>query len=395
MNLRVVVAVSGGIAAYKVPLLIRMLKKAGCEVKVVVTKNALEFVTIPTLQTLSQNPVYSDMFSEMNSQFTQHISLADWADIYVVAPATANVIGKYANGIADDCLTTTLLAFDKTVFFAPAMNTKMYHNKVVQDNIKRLQALDVKMILPEKGELACGVVGDGRMAEPETIFQTIESFLKEKQSFAGKKVCITAGPTYEQIDAVRFIGNYSSGRMGFELARVFAEKGAEVSLITGPTQQIIEHSNVTRYDVKNAAQMYDKTVECFENCDIAILSAAVADYTPKSTFNTKLKKKTDNLVVELVPTKDILAELGKRKKENQILVGFALETDNELENAKEKLLRKKLDCIVLNSLNDAGAGFNVPTNKVTILDAKGNIYNSDLKSKYEVALDISEKILNL
>ena len=262
MNLRVVVAVSGGIAAYKVPLLIRMLKKAGCEVKVVVTKNALEFVTIPTLQTLSQNPVYSDMFSEMNAQFTQHISLADWADIYIVAPATANVIGKYANGIADDCLTTTLLAFDKTVFFAPAMNTKMYHNKVVQDNINRLQSLGVKMILPEKGELACGVVGDGRMAEPETIFQTIESFLKEKQSFAGKKVCITAGPTYEQIDAVRFIGNYSSGRMGFELARVFAEKGAEVSLITGPTQQIIEHSNVIRYDVKNAAQMYDKTVEC-------------------------------------------------------------------------------------------------------------------------------------
>ena len=196
MNLRVVVAVSGGIAAYKVPLLIRMLKKAGCEVKVVVTKNALEFVTIPTLQTLSQNPVYSDMFSEMNAQFTQHISLADWADIYVVAPATANVIGKYANGIADDCLTTTLLAFDKTVFLAPAMNTKMYHNKVVQDNIKRLQALGVKMILPEKGELACGVVGDGRMAEPETIFQTIESFLKEKQSFAGfvkKRVVIISG----------------------------------------------------------------------------------------------------------------------------------------------------------------------------------------------------------
>jgi phosphopantothenoylcysteine decarboxylase/phosphopantothenate--cysteine ligase len=277
------------------------------------------------------------MFSEMNSQFTQHISLADWADIYIVAPATANVIGKYANGIADDCLTTTLLAFDKTVFFAPAMNTKMYHNKVVQDNIKRLQALDVKMILPEKGELACGVVGDGRMAEPESIFKTIEEFLEQKQSFAGKKVCITAGPTYEQIDAVRFIGNYSSGRMGFELARVFAEKGAEVSLITGPTQQIIEHSNVIRYDVKNAAQMYDKTVECFENCDIAILSAAVADYTPKSTFDTKLKKKTDNLVVELVPTKDILAELGRRKKENQILVGFALETDNELENARKNL----------------------------------------------------------
>ncbi|MEE1143314.1 MAG: bifunctional phosphopantothenoylcysteine decarboxylase/phosphopantothenate--cysteine ligase CoaBC [Bacteroidales bacterium] len=395
MNLRVVVAISGGIAAYKVPLLIRMLKKAGCEVKVVVTKNALEFVTIPTLQTLSQNPVYSDMFSEMNSQFTQHISLADWADIYIVAPATANVIGKYANGIADDCLTTTLLAFDKTVFFAPAMNTKMYHNKVVQDNIKRLQALDVKMILPEKGELACGVVGDGRMAEPENIFKTIEDFFRQKQSFAGKKVCITAGPTYEQIDAVRFIGNYSSGRMGFELARVFAEKGAEVCLITGPTQQTIEHGNVKRFDVKSAAQMYDKTVECFESCDIAILSAAVADYTPKSTFDNKLKKKYDNLVVELVPTKDILAELGRRKKANQILVGFALETDNELENAKEKLSRKNLDCIVLNSLNDQGAGFNVPTNKVTILDAKGEIYASDLKSKYEVALDISEKILNL
>lgn len=394
MNLRVVVAISGGIAAYKVPFLIRMLKKAGCELKVVVTKNALEFVTIPTLQTLSQNPVYSDMFSQDNAQFTQHIALADWADVYIVAPATANVIGKYANGIADDCLSTTLLAFDKQVFFAPAMNTKMYHNRVVQDNIKRLQSLGVKMILPEKGELACGVVGDGRMAEPETIFQIVENFVNQTQIYKGKKVCITAGPTYEQIDAVRFIGNYSSGRMGFELAKVFAEKGAEVSLIAGPTQQIIEHSNVKRIDVKNAAQMYEATVECFEDCDIAILSAAVADYTPKSTFDTKLKKKTDNLVVELVPTKDILAELGRRKKENQVLVGFALETDNEFENAKEKLTRKNLDFIVLNSLKDVGAGFNVPTNKVTIIDAKGGVYNSELKSKYEVALDISEKILN-
>ncbi|MBQ2375411.1 MAG: bifunctional phosphopantothenoylcysteine decarboxylase/phosphopantothenate--cysteine ligase CoaBC [Bacteroidales bacterium] len=394
MNLRVVVAISGGIAAYKVPFLIRMLKKAGCELKVVVTKNALEFVTIPTLQTLSQNPVYSDMFSQANALFTQHIALADWADVYIVAPATANVIGKYANGIADDCLSTTLLAFDKQVFFAPAMNTKMYHNRVVQDNIKRLQSLGVKMILPEKGELACGVVGDGRMAEPETIFQTVENFVNQTQIYKGKKVCITAGPTYEQIDAVRFIGNYSSGRMGFELAKVFAEKGAEVSLIAGPTQQTIEYSNVKRIDVKNAAQMYEATVECFEDCDIAILSAAVADYTPKSTFDTKLKKKTDNLVVELVPTKDILAELGRRKKENQVLVGFALETDNEFENAKEKLTRKNLDFIVLNSLKDAGAGFNVPTNKVTIIDAKGGVYNSELKSKYEVALDISEKILN-
>lgn len=394
MNLRVVVAISGGIAAYKVPFLIRMLKKAGCELKVVVTKNALEFVTIPTLQTLSQNPVYSDMFSQANALFTQHIALADWADVYIVAPATANVIGKYANGIADDCLSTTLLAFDKQVFFAPAMNTKMYHNRVVQDNIKRLQSLGVKMILPEKGELACGVVGDGRMADPETIFQTVENFVNQTQIYKGKKVCITAGPTYEQIDAVRFIGNYSSGRMGFELAKVFAEKGAEVSLIAGPTQQTIEYSNVKRIDVKNAAQMYEATVECFEDCDIAILSAAVADYTPKSTFDTKLKKKTDNLVVELVPTKDILAELGRRKKENQVLVGFALETDNEFENAKEKLIRKNLDFIVLNSLKDAGAGFNVPTNKVTIIDAKGGVYNSELKSKYEVALDISEKILN-
>ncbi len=393
MNLRVVVAVSGGIAAYKVPLLIRMLKKAGCEVKVVVTKNALEFVTPMTLQTLSQNAVYSDMFAESEADFTKHISLADWADVYIVAPATANVIGKYANGIADDCLTTTLLAFDKTVFFAPAMNTKMYHNKVVQDNLRRLQSLGVRMILPEKGELACGVVGDGRMAEPETIFKALETFVEQSQAFKGKKVCITAGPTYEQIDAVRFIGNYSSGRMGFELARVFAEKGAEVCLITGPTQLSIEHSKIKRIDVKTAAQMYEKTVENFENSDIAILSAAVADYTPKSTFDNKLKKKENNLVVELVPTKDILAELGRRKKEHQLLVGFALETDNELENAKDKLNRKNLDFIVLNSLNDKGAGFNVSTNKVTILDAKGSVYESDLKSKYEVALDISEKIL--
>lgn len=393
MNLRVVVAISGGIAAYKVPLLIRLFKKAGCEVKVVVTKNALEFVTIPTLQTLSQNAVYSDMFAEKSSQFTEHISLADWADVFVVAPATANVIGKYANGIADDCLTTTLLAFDKKVFLAPAMNVKMYHNKVVQDNIKKLQSLGVNMILPHKGELACGVVGDGRMAEPETIFQTIEFHINQSQVFNGKRVCITAGPTYEQIDAVRFIGNYSSGRMGFELARVFAEKGAEVCLITGPTQLSIEHKNIKRIDVKTAAQMYDETVKAFEVSDIAILSAAVADYTPKTAFDNKLKKKYDNLVVELVPTKDILAELGRRKKDNQLLIGFALETDNELENAKDKLQRKNLDFIVLNSLNDKGAGFNVSTNKVTILDAKGGVYQSGLKSKYEVALEISEKIL--
>ena len=393
MALRVVVAISGGIAAYKVPLLIRMLKKNNCEVKVVVTKNALEFVTIPTLQTLSQNPVYSEMFSEKSSQFTEHISLADWADVFIVAPATANVIGKYANGIADDCLTTSLLAFDKIVCMAPAMNTKMYHNPVVQANLKKLQSLGVNMILPENGELACGVVGDGRMAEPETIFQFVDSLIKNNKPLKGKKICITAGPTYEQIDAVRFIGNYSSGRMGFELAKVFAQKGAEVSLITGPTQQVIENENVKRYDVKSAAQMYEKTVEIFETSDIAILSAAVADYTPKSTFDNKLKKKYDNLVVELVPTKDILAELGRRKKEHQTLVGYALETDNELENAKDKLQRKNLDFIVLNSLNDKGAGFNVPTNKVTILDAKGNIYESGLKSKYEIALDISEKIL--
>lgn len=394
MSKRVVVAVSGGIAAYKIPILIRLLRKGDCQVKVIVTKNALNFVTLQTLQTLSENTVYSDMFSVYNEHSTEHISIAQWADVFVVAPATANVIGKYANAIADDCLTTSLLAFDKQVFLAPAMNSNMYNNPGVKANIETLKKRGVRVISPQTGHLACGTKGEGRMAEAEHIYGVLRDYLSQSLVFKGKTVCITAGPTYEQIDAVRFVGNYSSGRMGFALAEAFAEKGAHVKLIAGPVSLQAVHENIERTDVKSARQMYDETLKAFESSDIAVLSAAVADYRPKKTSDSKLKKSDRTLILELEPTEDILAELGRRKRENQLLVGFALETDNELDNAKEKLRKKNLDFIVMNSLRDKGAGFGTPTNKVTIVDSFDNVYATDLLPKEEIAEEIVKKVIS-
>lgn len=393
MKANVVIAISGGIAAYKIPFLIRLFKKAGHEVKVVVTKNALNFVTEATLQTLSDNLVYSDMFAG-NKDMTEHISLADWTDYYIVAPATANIIGKYANAIADDCVSTTLLAFDKDVFLAPAMNTKMYANKGVQNNLQILASRGVNIISPNCGELACGANGDGRMAEPEEIFAFVNNHIKKSKILAGKTICVTAGPTYEQIDPVRFIGNNSSGKMGFAIAESLANKGAHVKLIAGPTHLTTTNPYIERIDVKSAEQMYNATVKEFEKADAAILSAAVADYTPKNVFSQKVKKADNVLNIELQPTKDILAQLGRMKTDKQTLVGFALETNDEENNAKQKLSKKNLDFIVLNSLNDKNACFGFDTNKVTIIDSNGKMIKTDLKSKSEIAEDVVSKLID-
>lgn len=393
MKANVVIAISGGIAAYKIPFLIRLFRKAGHKVKVVVTKNALNFVTEATLQTLSDNLVYSDMFAG-NKDMTEHISIADWADYYIVAPATANIIGKYANAIADDCISTTLLAFDKDVFLAPAMNTKMYANKGVQNNLQILASRGVNIISPNCGELACGANGDGRMAEPEEIFAFVNNHIAKSKILAGKTICVTAGPTYEQIDPVRFIGNNSSGKMGFAIAESLATKGASVKLIAGPTHLNTKNCNIERIDVKSAEQMYNATVKEFEQADVAILSAAVADYTPKNVFSQKVKKADNVLNIELQPTKDILAQLGRMKTDKQTLVGFALETNDEENNAKQKLSKKNLDFIVLNSLNDKNACFGFDTNKVTIIDSNGNMTKTDLKSKSEIAEDVVSKLID-
>lgn len=393
MKANVVIAISGGIAAYKIPFLIRLFRKAGHRVKVVVTKNALNFVTEATLQTLSDNLVYSDMFAG-NKDMTEHISIADWADYYIVAPATANIIGKYANAIADDCISTTLLAFDKDVFLAPAMNTKMYANKGVQNNLQILASRGVNIISPNCGELACGANGDGRMAEPEEIFAFVNNHIAKSKILAGKTICVTAGPTYEQIDPVRFIGNNSSGKMGFAIAESLAAKGALVKLIAGPTHLNTKNCNIERIDVKSAEQMYNATVKEFEQADVAILSAAVADYTPKNVFSQKVKKADNVLNIELQPTKDILALLGRMKTDKQTLVGFALETNDEENNAKQKLSKKNLDFIVLNSLNDKNACFGFDTNKVTIIDSNGNMTKTDLKSKSEIAEDVVSKLID-
>lgn len=393
MKANVVIAISGGIAAYKIPFLIRLFRKAGHKVKVVVTKNALNFVTEATLQTLSDSLVYSDMFAG-NKDMTEHISIADWADYYIVAPATANIIGKYANAIADDCISTTLLAFDKDVFLAPAMNTKMYANKGVQNNLQILASRGVNIISPNCGELACGTNGDGRMAEPEEIFAFVNNHIAKSKILAGKTICVTAGPTYEQIDPVRFIGNNSSGKMGFAIAESLAAKGALVKLIAGPTHLNTKNCNIERIDVKSAEQMYNATVKEFEQADVAILSAAVADYTPKNVFSQKVKKADNVLNIELQPTKDILAQLGRMKTDKQTLVGFALETNDEENNAKQKLSKKNLDFIVLNSLNDKNACFGFDTNKVTIIDSNGNMTKTDLKSKSEIAEDVVSKLID-
>ena len=391
---KVIVGITGGIAAYKTPLLIRLLIKNGAEVKVAATKSALQFVTPTTLETLSKNKIYTDLFAETNEYNTEHVALKDWADFMIVAPATANCIGKLASAIADDALSTLLLAFNKPLFICPAMNTNMLEHFSVERNIQWLKDNGVRFIEPSVGELACGVEGRGRMEEPENILDKVLSSLSQSATFVGKKVLITAGPTYEKIDAVRFIGNFSTGKMGYALAMEFANQGADVILVSGPTHLEIRHPKVKKISVMSARDMYEVANEYFTVSNVAILSAAVADFRPETAAEQKIKKTSNSQTMDLhlVQNPDILASLGSKKKENQILVGFALETNDELANAKKKLEKKNLDFIVLNSLQDAGAGFGYDTNKVTFVFRDGKVEQEPLKSKKEVAADIAKRV---
>ena len=397
----IVIGISGGIAAYKIPELIRILRKAGAEVKVTTTKNALEFVTELTLQTLSGNNVYSDVFAAINEHSTEHISLPDWADIMIVAPATANVLGKMANGIADDALTTTFCAMRKPVVIAPAMNDKMYECPATQKAMRELAEWpNVTMLDCAEGELACGTTGKGRMQEVELLAEAVRYALTDKD-LAGKKVMITSGPTQEEIDPVRYLSNHSTGKQGNALALACWRRGANVTLVTGPSavkpcvpQLFGVAQEWLKVSVTSAAEMAEKAVQNFANCDVAILCAAVADFTPSKVAKEKIKKEVgqSEITLSLTTTVDIAATLGKTKRAGQKLIGFALETCNEEAHALSKLQSKKLDLIVLNSLQDKGAGFGVDTNKVTLLFANGTKKDVPLQSKEDIANVIVDTI---
>ncbi len=391
----ILLGITGGIAAYKTAWLVRLLVKSGANVKVVMTPAAKDFITPLTLSTLSKHPVHSSFTNEddENAVWNNHVDLGLWADLFVIAPATANTLSKMANGVCDNLLMATYLSAKCPVYFAPAMDLDMYKHESTLRSFKILKNYGNTMIPAESGELASGLVGEGRMAEPEAIVSYIENDILGKLPLRGKKVLITAGPTYEAIDPVRFIGNHSSGKMGFEIAKAAANLGAKVVLVSGPTHQKASHSLIEVIPVTSAQEMYEAVHQYFETVGVAILSAAVADFTPKEVAQQKIKKKTDTLTLELTKTKDILASLGEIKK-HQYLVGFALETDNELENAKGKLKKKNLNLIVLNSLNDKGAGFQGDTNKVTFIDHKDQITEFELKSKAEVAVDLMNKIIS-
>lgn len=392
-NKKIVLGITGGIAAYKACNLARLLIKKGAEVQVVMTPSAKEFITPLTLSTLTQKPVVSEFFDRRDGSWHSHVDIGLWADAMIVAPATASSIGKMANGIADNMLVTTYLSMKAPVFVAPAMDLDMFAHPSTQQNIQRLVAYGNHIIEPGTGFLASKLEGKGRMEEPEKIVEVLEQYFANQQRLSGKKVLITAGPTYEKIDPVRFVGNYSSGKMGFALAEACALQGAEVTLVSGPVMLQTKHPAIRRIDVESAQEMYDAATSHFPEADITILSAAVADFTPETTADKKIKRKGDELVLNLRPTQDIAAALGTLKKDNQLLVGFALETDNEMQNAQSKMERKNLDFIVLNSLQDKGAGFRVDTNKITILDRQQGTTAYDVKTKQEVAEDIVEYLV--
>ncbi|MBS3992269.1 MAG: bifunctional phosphopantothenoylcysteine decarboxylase/phosphopantothenate--cysteine ligase CoaBC [Bacteroidetes bacterium] len=392
---KVLLGITAGIAAYKTTFLVRLFIKAGAEVKVVMTPAAKDFVTPLTLSALSNNPVfYSFVGKEENEElWNSHVELGLWADFMLIAPATANTLSKMADGICDNLLLATYLSAKCPVYFAPTMDLDMYQHPSTKENIEKLQSFGNICIPATSGFLASGLEGEGRMAEPEDIVQFIEADLLSKLPLKNKKVLITAGPTYEAIDPVRFIGNHSSGKMGFELANRAAQLGAQVILISGPSNEKISHSFIKRIDVISADEMYHATHKSFEDADIVIMAAAVADYKPVEVSNQKIKKSAANLTINLVPTQDILASLGS-KKTKQFIVGFALETNNEVENAEKKLVAKNLDLIVLNSLNDEGAGFQKSTNKITIIDKFKKKSEFSLKSKAAVAQDIFDVIIS-
>ena len=391
---KIVLGITGSIAAYKAAVLIRLLIKQGAEVQVVITPEGKEFITPITLSALTSKPVISEFFAQRDGSWHSHVALGQWADAMLIAPATASSIGKMAHGIADNMLITTYLSMKAPVFVAPAMDLDMFAHPSTTENLNTLRRYGNHIIEPAEGELASHLVGKGHMEEPENIVAYLERYFAEAEELAGKKIVITAGPTYEKIDPVRFIGNYSSGKMGFALAEECAARGAEVTLVAGPVQMKTTHPGIHRIDVESCAEMYEATTEAFKEANAAILCAAVADFTPEAAADTKIKREGDDLVLRLKPTHDIAAALGRMKQPQQHLAGFALETNDELANAKDKLSRKNLDFIVLNSLGDAGAGFRHDTNKITIIN-KDSAKEYPLKSKKEVAKDIIDELVQI
>ena len=391
-NKHILLGITGGIAAYKCAHLVRLFIKEGAIIKVVMSKASEEFVTPKTLSVLSKNEVITDFF-DANNNWNNHVALAEWADVMIIAPLTANTLAKFANGICDNIVTACYLSARCKVFVAPAMDLDMYKHPTTAHNIETLRKNENIIIPAESGELASGLIGEGRMAEPENIVQFINLYFENNLPFSGKKVLVNAGPTYEAIDPVRFIGNRSSGKMGIAIADEFAKLGADVTLVLGPSHHLPLEKTITVIKVENAEEMFNACQNQFTDSDIVVLSAAVADYKPKHVAESKIKKKDSDFSIELVKTKDILETLGQQKN-NQLLVGFALETNNVIEYAKEKIKKKNLDFIIANSAIETGAGFGVDTNKITIIDKHNNLYNFELKSKQELAKDIVNFALN-
>lgn len=391
----IIVGVTGSIAAYKAASLVRLLVKEGAEVKVVMTELAKQFITPLTMATLSKHPVMVEFYNPENGDWHSHVDMGMWADMYLIAPATANTIGKMAHGIADNLLLTTYLSAKCPVAIAPAMDLDMYRHPATQQNLNILRGYGNLVVEPAEGELASGLVGKGRMAEPDEIVAFIREFFSNGKDFVGKRVLLTAGPTYERIDPVRFIGNYSSGKMGFAIAEAFASRGADVVLVAGPVQLKTIHSSIRRIDVESGEEMYNAVMSEVENSDIVVSCAAVADFRPVHCADNKIKRGKDNMQLELEPTTDIAAALGRQKRNGQLLIGFALETNDEECNAIQKLHKKNLDLIILNSLKDANACFGYDTNKVTMIDRQENHYYYELKTKREVAEDIVSRIAEM
>lgn len=387
---KIVLGITGSIAAYKACLIIRLLIKHGAEVQVVITSAGKEFITPITLSALTHKPVISDFFSQRDGTWNSHVDLGCWADAMLIAPCTASTLGKMANGVADNMLITTYLSMKAPVFVAPAMDLDMYAHPSTKSNLEKIQSFSNHIIEPQCGFLASGLEGKGRMEEPEEIVRQLDDFFVNKD-MNGRNIMITAGPTYEKIDPVRFIGNYSSGKMGFALAEECARRGAIVTLIAGPVSLETTHPNIKRIDIESCQEMFDAANEAFGTCDAAILCAAVADFKPSTIADKKIKREGEDLIMKLNPTKDIAASLGMRKKENQILVGFALETNNELSNAQKKLKRKNLNFIVLNSLQNEGTCFRFDNNKISIISEDG-IKDYPVKTKKDVAKDIIDNL---
>ena len=390
---KIVLGVTGSIAAYKSAFLVRLLVKEGCEVRVVMTEPAKDFVGPLTFSVLSGNPVSSVFASRETGVWTNHVELGLWADALVIAPATANTIAGMASGICNNLLLGVYLSSRCPVFLAPAMDLDMWKHPAVVANMDKLKEFGNKIIAPAFGELASGLTGEGRMEEPENILKVLKDFFSVNKPLANRKALVTAGPTYERIDPVRFIGNRSSGKMGFAIAGELAAQGADVTLVSGPSAEVLKDKSVRRIDVESAAEMYEACMQQSGDMDIIVMAAAVADYRPESLSGDKIKKQNNSISISLSATEDILAELGRKKKKGQLLVGFALETSNELEHAKEKVKKKNLDFIVLNSLNDKGAGFNHDTNKVSIIDHQLQVKEFPLKPKSGVARDIVQVIV--